>query len=440
MNAVLALLMLSAPIADVVAKVASDALERGPIAGLSVAVARDGHLEFEAGYGLAELENEVPASAATVYRINSITKAFTAAAILQLAEAGKLRLQDPLSKYFPSWTRPGFDPTLLQLLGHSAGLADYGGPPFHRNIRLDLSAREWIESVDPEHLYLAAPGSTWSYSNVGYDVLGLLIEKLSGERYDRYILDRLAARSGLTSIRVCNTNDVQPHRASSYDNGRQGFRPAESWGTYGNASGRLCTTAADLARFAAALLDGSVVSPRSFDAMRTPGKLSNGVTFDYGLGTRLGSAAEGHPLVAWTGSGEGWTSAMESVGGVTVVVLTNTESERYAASALAGAIARGILELPTSPDDDGPVPPSLANAIAGRWRAGTGPALEIFAKGDRLRVRFGPMEVPLAYFGGTAFRPPDQPAGRILFRVEGDPKWASFYNDGVFAGLLQKVP
>jgi CubicO group peptidase (beta-lactamase class C family) len=431
----LLLALLAAPATEVAAKVANDALDHGPIAGLSIAVARGGKIELNQAFGLANLETSAPATTQTVYKIQSTTKAFTAAAILRLVEAGKLRLEDHLSTFFPEWTLSGYDPSLVQMLDHSSGLTSYGGAPFQRNIKLDLSPRQWVESIDSNALYLSRPGAAWSYSNLAYDILGLIIEKVAGEAYERFVLEQVVSRAGVTGARFCNTNQKAPDDAQSYENDRRGFRVAESWGTYGAAAGRLCMTAVGLAGLFVALQNGAVVSPQSLAAMRTPGKLANGTEFDYGLGTRLGSAGEGHPLIAWTGDGEGWTAAAVAVDGLVVVALSNTDSQQFHASALATRIALGILDLPEPPAGDAPVPPALAAAIAGRWRGVEGRVIEQVPVGDRVHARLGKMEIPLRYQGGTTFVAPD--GSRLVFRPDGTS--ANVYQNGIFTALTQKL-
>ena len=199
---------------QLVAKAAEDALSQGHIPGLSVAVLENGTVTLARGFGDAEVDNSVRASESTVYRINSITKAFTATAILQLAEKQKLRLDDRLSKFLPEYTRAGYDPTVYQLLNHTAGLRNYGGPSFHSNTRLDLSEKEWVDSVNDEHLYLFSPGSNWSYSNVGYDVLGILVERLSNNDLEHYLNINVLRPAGMKDTGFCNTRGVVARRTS----------------------------------------------------------------------------------------------------------------------------------------------------------------------------------------------------------------------------------
>lgn len=429
---------------DVARAEARRALAEGPIAGLSIAVVQNGRVSFAGGFGSAELDNDVPASEHTVYRINSITKAFTAALILQLAEAGKLRLDDALSTYLPEYVRPSFDPTLRQLLTHTAGIANYGGPTFRRWIRLDLTPRQWVDSIGLDHLYAFTPGSDWGYSNAGYELLGLIAEKVSGAPLDTLLRQRILAPARMTETYRCNTPAVVRHRALSYDWKGGRFTRAESWGTYGDASGRICSTVLDLARFLGALEDGTLLSKASLVTMRTPGHLGSGIAFDYGLGTRLGYL-DGHRLVAHTGSGESWTSSIVELPErkLTVIALTNTDAEAWQAGRIALDILGALTTLPRTPPHDRATPAALVDAMVGRWRAFGGPDVEMLRARDHLamRVRADMEPIPLLYQGGAEFSvPPGTPAGEMQLVVDTarGRVAAGVYRNGVFQALALK--
>jgi D-alanyl-D-alanine carboxypeptidase len=168
--------------------IANDALKQGPIAGMSVAVVRDGSPIIVNGYGMANLESNSPATAHTVYRIRSISKTFTAVAVLQLVEQGKVSLDDDLSKFVSDFPTHGQSIKVRQLLSHTSGVKTYGGPSWRKNKRLDLSPTEWLALVkdDPPDF---PPGTNYNYSNAGYDLLALVIEKgrrrIFGRRRER---------------------------------------------------------------------------------------------------------------------------------------------------------------------------------------------------------------------------------------------------------------
>jgi CubicO group peptidase (beta-lactamase class C family) len=428
---------------DTVAVIANAAIAQAPLPGLSVAVLRDDDLAYAGGFGMAEIDNRVAATAATVYRINSITKAFTAIAVLQLAEAGKLRLDDRLSQYFAEFTRPGHDPTLAQLLNHSAGLVDYHGTSFHQNIRLGLTARQWVESVNDEHLYTSTPGTGWRYSNAGYDIAGLVVAKVAGMPFSDYLQEHVFAAAGMRATGLCNTRAVVPDRAFSYERVNDRWTHAESWGTYGDASGRVCSSVQDLAAFWIALQTGRLLAPASLRAMRTPGRLATGTPFSSGLGTRLG-ALDGHPLVGHTGSGEMWSSALVALPDrrLTVIVLANSDSTAQSASRIATEIVRRVAALPEPAAHDHAVERALMKQLSGTW--GSDERADISAEGRHLRLK--PVGAPIApialtYLGRGSFRFPPDPSQsdiELQFDTRHEPYSVQIFRDGLFQQLQAK--
>src|SRR5262245_30544000 len=165
-------------------QLAKEALDTGPVAGLSIGIARGGETVFAKGFGFADLENEVPATEFTEYRIGSITKQFTAVAILKLREEGKLALEDPVSKFFPDYPGPGREATIHQLLNHTSGIKSYTslGPVWHDSIPLDRTPAQIMSLFAKEPLDFP-PGSAWTYNNSGYFLLGMIIEQVSGMSY-----------------------------------------------------------------------------------------------------------------------------------------------------------------------------------------------------------------------------------------------------------------
>lgn len=427
--------------AQAVNAAANDALKQGPLPGLSVTVLRRGVPVYAGGFGLANVDQRVSASDATVYRINSITKAFTAIAVLQLVQRGKLRLDDRLSRYFPEYTRPGRDPTLVQLLRHTSGLTNFGGP-FDRNVRLDLSPKQWVDSVNDDHLYQFAPGQDWRYSNVGYYILGLIIEKVSGEAPGAYFNRHIIGVAGMTSTRMCTAAGALPNRALSYAPTPKGWVRAESWGNYGNAAAGLCSTVVDLGRFWNALRSGRLLPPSLLKAMNTPGRLASRAPFGYGLGVRSGHLAD-HPLIAMTGDGEMWTSALVSSHDdhLIVIVLTNTENDRFSAAHVAVDILQRLTGR-HAPDRTLPVEPRLASQIAGRWSKDR-PA-EIIADGGHISMKpigapFPPIALRSAGHGEFYFGPDSPSPGlELVFDTAHSPYSVQVFENGIFEQLELK--
>jgi CubicO group peptidase (beta-lactamase class C family) len=424
--------------AAIVRSEATAALSQGGIPGVSIAVLQDGKAVYARGFGYAEVDNAVPATEKTVYRINSITKAFTATAILALREQGKLELDDHLSKWFSEYTRPAHDPTISQLLSHASGLTDYHGPTFRKNIREDLSAKGWVDSLNDEHLYLFTPGTNWSYSNLGYDLLGMIVERVAGQPLEEFFQARIFRPAGMNTTGFCNTNRVTKDRAFSYQTEHGALVHAASWGTYGNASGRLCSTVLDLSAFLQALDSGALISASSLDRMRAPSQLVDGRRFDYGLGTRLGHLA-GLPLIAYTGSGEAWTSAMVEwpAQRLAVIVLANAETARGNARRIAVDTLRDIIAPGQADAGDLAVPQDIGRNIVGAWTAPGAESMEFALTDGHLAVHpvGAPVPpVPLSYHGDGRFTGgPNTPVQGLEFDFDvADPPSAQTYADGIF--------
>ncbi len=421
---------------EVATTVATEQLAGGPFPGLSIAIVQDGKTVFAGGFGKAELDNDIAATEQTVYRINSITKAFVATLILQLVDAGKLRLEDHLSKYLPEYTLVQ-DPTLVQLLTHTSGMASYHGAMFHKNIKLDLSAKQWVDALAADQLFLAAPDTAWSYSNAAYDLLAMIAVKLTGDELGHLVATKIAAPAGMTQTALCDTRAVVPHRARSYTWVKDHFEHAESWGTYGEASGGLCSSVVDLVKFVHALDAGKLVSAKSQARMRAPRVLPGGQGFDYGLGTRLGHLGKSR-VIAYTGSGEDWSSAVVEVPErkLVVVALANADpnGEGGQTSAIAIEIVRRLFRV-TERSLDLDVPAALAAKLTGKWQSVDGSIHELALDGHHLVAKDSGHEMRLYYQGGGTFRTGDDTPLRgleLVFDLTHAPIALSVYRNGIF--------
>ena len=225
-------------------------MKDGRVAGISFVVTRGGAIAAAGAFGFADLENRVPATVDTVYAIGSITKTFTAAAVLALAGEGKLSLDDPLGKFIPSFPEPGRSATVRQLLAHTSGI---------RNMT-SLGPRYWaqagreIEPADLVALFAGeppdfSPGTDYRYSNSGYVLLGLVVEKASGMPWGAYVTQCLLVPLALTGTRDGQTADLVPRRARGTSR-KPGGRFENAWHvslTQGYAAGALLSTARDVA-------------------------------------------------------------------------------------------------------------------------------------------------------------------------------------------------
>src|SRR4051812_10761683 len=178
--------------------VANAAVAHRRTPGLAVAIVKGGKTVVAKGYGYADLENDVPATAETVFRIGSLTKQFTAAGVMRLPEQGKLSLDDTLQKFLPNFPTQGHRVTNLHLLNHTSGIKNYTtlGPKWQRVMRLDL-VPDSLAALFATEPFDFNPGDRWLYDNSGYFLLGMVIEKISGKAYGQYVQDELFTRLGL---------------------------------------------------------------------------------------------------------------------------------------------------------------------------------------------------------------------------------------------------
>lgn len=241
------------------------------IPGLGLLITHEGRPLLTKGYGWANLELRVPATAETVWEIASITKLFTAQAILLLVTDGRLALDQTLGAYLPDLPAAWQAARLDHLLTHRAGISNYTDPPaYWQTTRLDISREAILDLVRDQPLDFA-PGTRWRYSNTGYYLLGLLIEAVSGQPYAEFLAARVFDPAGMTATRANDPYAIVPGRAAGYTLTDGALRNAEYYsasGTY--AAGALLSTVADLARWDAALAAGTLLDPALVREMWTP--------------------------------------------------------------------------------------------------------------------------------------------------------------------------
>ena len=366
--------------------VATAAVAEHSTAGVSIAVVKNGRTVLAKGYGFADLENDVPATVETVYRIGSITKQFTSAAIMRLMEQGKLSLDDTLQKFFPDFPTQGNRVTVRHLLNHTSGIRSYTslGPKWARVVRLDLAADSMVALFANEPFDFK-PGDAYRYNNSGYFLLGMIIEKLSGKRYAQYLQDEFFTPLNLKSTMYCDQAPLIRRRARGYATQPGGkFINAEPLSmTQPYAAGALCSTVNDLVTWAQALASGKVVSPASYKLMTTPVTLNDGKPMTYGFGLGTGTLG-GHRQVSHNGGINGFVSELHHYpdDSLITVVLTNTGA--LTAIQLERLIARralGIKDLPAVP-----IEASALERLGGEYATGN-TRLKVFVENGRLRAQ-----------------------------------------------------
>lgn len=326
---------------------AAATLAEGLVAGLSVAVRRDGEILLARGYGYADLENSVPATVETIYGIGSVTKQFTAAAILQLAERGVLSLDDSVHRFLPDYEPTGRSVTIRQLLSHTSGIPSYPSEETPaRELAVDLTDRELRERFESLPLDFTS-GEGFRYSNSAYLLLGMVVSEASGVSYADYIQEYLFAPLGLSRSSYCDTRRITPRRARGYwiENGELVNAPYLSM-THAGAAGAICSTILDLLSWSAALRAGRVISAARYEEMVTPAVLADGRELPYGLGLRIEARMEGIPNISHGGGIHGYQTQLDYFPGsdLEVVVISNTNGLHV--RRFADFVARWSLGIP----------------------------------------------------------------------------------------------
>jgi CubicO group peptidase (beta-lactamase class C family) len=363
---------------------------------VSVAVEKDGEVILARGYGLAEIELNVPVTVETVFRIGSISKQFAAVAILQLVEQGLVSLDDPITKFVPDYPTQGHEVTVHHLLTHTSGIVSYTGmgEAFWGKSRLDLSHEEMIDLFGNEPFDFA-PGEKYKYNNSGFYLLGVIVEKVqprivasaaplkgstiggSGPRpanselntelmygaapsfprtaaarkaadksFADYLETHLFGPIGMSSSSYCDDTAIVPHRAEGYEqqDGQLVNDQPLSMNLPG-AAGALCSTVLDMLRWQRALDNNTLISAKSRAMMLTSATLNDGSQTGYAYGLRI-SEFEGHRKVSHGGGINGFNTqhATYPDDNLVVTVFANTNGANPAA--LEAQVTRLLMGTP----------------------------------------------------------------------------------------------
>ncbi len=335
-------------------------IQREKIPGLSLGVMRDEKLIYAHGYGLANVELDVPVKPETIFQTGSVGKQFTATAVMMLVEEGKIALDDRISKYLPESPAAWKDITIRNLLNHTSGIYDYGSDdstPAKKliDLRVDYTEDEMVGHFATLPLDFP-PGSKWSYSNSGYVILGVLIRKVSGQFYGDFLEQRVFQPLHMNSTHVISEENIVPHRSAGYRLVKGELKNQEWVSPKLNttADGALYTNVLDMAKWDAALTAQSLLKKFSYEQMYTPVRLNDGKTYGYGFGWGI-SNANGHPILEHSGSWQGFTMDFLRYpqDKLSVVVFTNLDSEHSHPGRIAHAVAALYLpEVRTPPHDE----------------------------------------------------------------------------------------
>jgi CubicO group peptidase (beta-lactamase class C family) len=301
-------------------------MRRQHIPGLALLVTRDGNIIKAQGYGLSNVELQVPVKPETIFQSGSVGKQFTATAVMMLVEEGKIALDDPVSKYFKGAPTAWNDVTIRELLSHTAGFTDY---PKTFDFRKDYTEAQLLKIVEGIPLAFP-PGTKWSYSNLGYLTLGILIHQVTGKFYGDFLQERIFQPLGMTTTRIISESDIVPNRAAGYRLVKGQLKNQEWVSPTLNttADGALYFSILDLAKWDAALYTGKLLKRSSLEQMWTVTKLANGQpnSGNYGFGWFILNK-NGHRVYDHGGAWQGFTTHISRYvdDKLAVVVLTNLE-------------------------------------------------------------------------------------------------------------------
>lgn len=324
-------------------KAISAEMSRQNIPGLSVAVVTDRRLRWSNGYGLADVENYVPAKSTTVYRLGSISKSITATAVMQLAERGKLDLDAPIQKYCPAFPQKQWPITARLLLGHLAGVRHYKGEAEFLSTRHYGGVVEGLDMFKDDPL-LFEPGTKYSYTTHGYAILGCAVEGASGMKFPDYVTANIFKPAGMETIRVDDVFEIIPNRAQGYfkTQGGQLRNSTLADTSYKIPGGGFCSTVIDLARFAIAVQEAALVKRETLAQMWTSQKTRDGKETSYGFGWGV-SERNGMREIQHSGAQQRVTTNLYMIPekGIAVVLMVNME--RVGLDALSKQIADILL-------------------------------------------------------------------------------------------------
>jgi CubicO group peptidase (beta-lactamase class C family) len=342
----------------------------------SVLVGKHGKVIFSKGYGMANLEWNIPNSPTTKFNIASMTKQFTAASILLLEDRGKLKTEDPIRKYFPETPASWDKITIYNLLTHTSGISD--------------DAATYVPGTPDKLIFHDKPlnfqpGEQWSYVNMGFLMLGYLVEKLSGQTYAGFVHDNIFKPLGMNDSGMTSNVDITPHRATGYWPGDNGIENAERPDPrMGFASGSLYSTTEDLLRWEEGLFGGKLLSPASLRKMTMPFRN------DYACGL-FAKRVNGHLTIEHNGNNIGFNADMAYYPeeGLAVIVLANLNGNKFMskiATALA-AVAEGEPVPPQDVPHEIALPKTVLARYVGTYQFSDGPT-EIALAGNHLIARF----------------------------------------------------
>lgn len=358
-------------------------MQRQHIPGTSIAVIKDGKVIKAEGYGLANVELNVPARPETVYKIGSVSKQLIATGILQLIQEGKLSLDDKISKFLDGTPDIWKEITIRHLLTHTSGIVREA--PGFNPLKIQDDADVIKTAYDLPLRF--APGEKWEYCNVGYFSLAEIIRKVSGKPWGDYLNEQLFMPLEMNATRTTTIAEIIQNRANGYVWRNNKLENASIYFAL-RPSGAFLSTVLDLAKLDAALYTDKILKPSTLSQMWAPVKLNNGATHPYGFGWELSSVA-GHKMVHHGGSLPGFRAQLMRFvdDKLTVVVLTNGDNAdpNLIALGIAALYIPGLIPERKIAKID----PKILDAYIGQYQVNPSMVFTITREGDKLLLQQG---------------------------------------------------
>ena len=333
---VAAALVTATGLADAVDDLLRKEMNEQRIPGAALTVIKDGKVVKSAAYGLANLEWNVPVATNTVFEIGSITKQFTAACILLLQQDGKLSVDDRIGEHLRNVPEGWTNVTIRHLLTHTSGIKSYTGLEGFA-LTKHLTQEEFIKSIGVQPLEFQ-PGESWKYSNTGYNLLGFIVENVSGETYWQFLREHILQPLGMNATTDRNPANIITNRADGYEQTKSTSINRDYDLTDVFAAGAMVSTVTDLAKWNAALETDNLLTANTKEQMWTQKALNDGSRTKYGFGWRI-ETVEGHRNVGHSGSTSGFSASLQRFPDdrLTVILLTNSGDQ--VATSLARKVA-----------------------------------------------------------------------------------------------------
>jgi D-alanyl-D-alanine carboxypeptidase len=385
--------------------------------GAAVIAVKDRRPVFRSAYGMANLELGVPLAPDMVFRLASITKQFTAVAILMLMEQGRLALQDPITRFLPDYPTHDHAITIEHLLTHTSGIRSYTDMPEWPPLwRKDFTTQELIDFFKYQPMQ-SAPGKRWAYNNSGYHLLGAIIEQVSGQSYEQFVQQHIFEPLSMRQSYYDHPTRIIPKRVAGYQKEPDGYANAEYLSmTQPYAAGALASTVDDLAQWDAALSRGALLRPETLERAWTPYRLADGSLTGYGYGWMIGEW-QGRRTMEHSGGihGFGTYALRMPAEGLFVAILSNNP----------GAASRELLTLKIAglligqPYQE-PTPIALDAQeyarLAGHYRSATGGDWTITSSDNSLLAQeAGGDQITLQPVSDSEFFMQDMPLQRLVF-------------------------